>query len=166
MLVWVTSHLCHLQKKKPVRNNFSNHKMWFSQKPRKIRMVFIGKLLISEELEEMSSCLTKSMVCFCWTGEHLSHWFPQPPFSADYRLFILPFFRPVNGLSHWVILKTQFFSMDCQDFWNKHHTWLRTKFKRTMDKTFLLKEIQLRNKFRKSSRKNWVLNCLAVYIFL
>lgn len=113
----------------------------------------------------MSSCLTWSMVCFSWTSEHLSHWFPQPPFSADWRAFILPFCRPVNGLSHWVILKTQFFSMDCQDFWNEHHTWLRTKFKRPMDKAFLLKEIQLRSKFPESGRKNWVLNSLVVYVF-
>lgn len=105
------------------------------------------------------------MVCFCWTGERLSHWFLQPPFSADCRAFILPFCRLVNGLSHWVILKTQFFSMNCQDFWNKHCSWLRTKFKRTMDKAFLLKEIQLWSKFPESSRKSWVLNCLAVYIF-
>lgn len=41
-----------------MRNNFSNQEIWFSLKPKKIRMVFIGELIIFEELEEMSSCLT------------------------------------------------------------------------------------------------------------
>jgi len=49
----------------PVRNNFSNQEIWFGLKPKKISMVRVGKVIVFEELEEMSSSLAECTVCTC-----------------------------------------------------------------------------------------------------